>query len=124
MTNGASILVVEDDGLIVMHLTEMLEHAGYSVLSAEFSGENALARLKNPPLPDAILMDIGLCGRIDGIETARQIRALYDLPVIFLTAYSSEARIAEAKKVSPSYVLKPCLENDLVAAIECSLGRV
>jgi len=118
MGSLSSVMVVEDDGLIAMHLAEMLDHAGYAVLSTEYSGENALARLKEPPLPDVILMDIGLGGRIDGIETARRLRKRYGIPVIFLSAYSNEARIAEIKEIpSCQYILKPCLEQDIVAAI-------
>jgi len=123
MSKTHSVLVVEDDGLIAMHLSEMLEHAGYTVLSAEFTGEHALARLENPPLPDVIIMDIGLSGKMDGIQAARQIRTKYDIPVIFLTAYSSEVRIAEAKEVSSFYLFKPCLENDLETAIERALSH-
>ncbi len=107
-----------------MHLSEVLEKAGYHVSTPEFSGENVINRLKTAPHPDVILMDIGLGGNLNGIETTRQIRQLYDIPVIFLTAYSDEARIAEAKEISPyGYILKPCIEQDLVAAIEHALGR-
>jgi CheY-like chemotaxis protein len=121
---GASVLIVEDDGLIAMHLSETLEKAGYQVMSPENSGENAISRIGKGLNPDVILMDIGLSGKIDGIQTTREIRQICDIPVIFLTAYSNEARINEAKKISPyGYILKPCMEHDLVGAIEKALHR-
>ncbi len=123
MTN-VSILVVEDDGLIAMHLTEILEKVGYMVMTPEWSGENAIDRIGKGLRPDVILMDIGLSGKLDGVQTAREIRRLHDIPIIFLTAYSEEKRIGEAIDVSPyGYILKPCMEQDLVAVIERALRR-
>lgn len=122
MMTRASILIVEDDGLIAMHLCETLEKAGYHVMNPENSGENAISRIGKGLCPDVILMDIGLGGKLDGIQTSREIRQIRDIPVIFLTAYSNEGCIAEAKKISPyGYILKPCMEHDLVGAIEKAL---
>ena len=119
MSEHPSVLVVEDDGLIALHLTEMLDHAGYTVLGTEYSGENALARLQTLPLPDVILMDIALDGGIDGIETARRLRTVYDIPIIFLTACSNQTRIAELKEIaSCQFILKPCFEQEIIAAID------
>ena len=120
----ASVLIVEDDGLIAMHLSEMLERAGYCVPDPEYSGEIALDHLKTRPRPDVILMDIGLGGKLDGIETAREIRRLYNIPVIFLTAFPQEDRITEAGEDSGcGYILKPCLEEEIVAAIGKALKK-
>jgi two-component system, response regulator PdtaR len=119
---GAIILIVEDEGLIALHLTELLEKAGYRVSGPAYSGEMVLRELKTSPLPDLILMDIALAGSLDGIETARQIRQQYPIPVIFLTAYSNQNRIDEAQRVSPfGYLKKPVLEDELLAAIRKAL---
>jgi len=120
----ASILIVEDDGLIAMHMTEMLERVGYKVMAPEYSGENAVSRIRSGPIPDVILMDIGLSGEMDGIQTAQEIRKLARVPIIFLTAYSDDSRIRGARQISSyGYLLKPCMEHDLVNAIENALGR-
>jgi len=67
-------------------------------------------------------MDIGLMGSMDGIETARQIRSRYNIPVLFITAYSGEARMAEAKEVSPAgYLIKPFVEQQLLAVVRDTL---
>src|SRR5512138_3095486 len=94
------ILVVEDEGLIALHYMEMLEHAGFIVPDPLPSGEQALAYLAWAPPPDLILMDIGLAGTLNGIETAREIRRNHTIPVIFLTAYSDRNRLREMAEAS------------------------
>ena len=123
-----SILVVEDDGIIALRSQELLTRNGYHVPCPIASGEDALEYLSTSAHPNLILMDIGLMGEMDGIETARAIRKKHDIPVIFLTAYSNEHRMAEAHKISPyGYIIKPFVENDLLftiqKVIEASGGR-
>jgi two-component system, response regulator PdtaR len=119
---GETILVVEDEGLIALHLTELLEKAGFMVKEPAYSGEMVLRDLGKSPLPDLILMDIALAGKLDGIETARRIREKHPIPVIFLTAYSNQNRIEQANAVSPcGYLMKPVMEDELFKAIDRAL---
>jgi CheY-like chemotaxis protein len=114
-----SILIVEDEGLIALHLMEILTNAGYRVREPVPSGEDALGQVERVPRPDLILMDITLDGQLDGIETALRIRKRYDIPVIFLTAHSNDIIIARAKEASPGgYIIKPVIEKDLLAQVE------
>jgi len=120
---GETILIVEDEGLIALHLTELLENAGYRIAGPAYSGERVLRDIASAPLPDLILMDIALAGSLDGIETARQIRSRFPIPVIFLSAYSNQNRIDEAHAVSPyGYLTKPVMQDDLLAAIRGALA--
>jgi len=48
---GETILIVEDEGLIVLHMTELLEKAGYRLVDPAFSVETALQALGKAPLP-------------------------------------------------------------------------
>ena len=113
------ILIVEDEGLIALHLMEILTNAGYRVLEPVASGEEALRHLEERPPPDLILMDITLDGSLDGIETTRQIRKRHAIPVIFLTAHSNSQIISRAKEVSPcGYIVKPVMEKDLLEHVE------
>jgi CheY-like chemotaxis protein len=113
------ILVVEDEGLIALHYTEMLGHAGFEVPAPLPSGEAVLEYLAGAPHPDLILMDIGLAGSLNGIETARRVRRDRDIPVIFLTAYSDGSRLREMAEVSPCrHLVKPFTEQELVSAIQ------
>jgi CheY-like chemotaxis protein len=119
---GEIILVVEDEGLIAFHLTELLENAGYQVIDPTCSGEVALRTLEKSPEPDLILMDVKLGGSLDGIETARQIRQRYSIPLIFVTAYSSERLLERMREVAPEGVItKPFVREDLLALIEKTL---
>jgi CheY-like chemotaxis protein len=119
--SDTTILIVEDEGLIALHIMEILSRAGYRFPDPVSSGEEALELLERSLHPDLILMDIGLAGKIDGIETTRRIKKRFDIPVIFLTAYSNQNRIAEAEEVSPDgYLIKPFMEKDLL----CALGKV
>jgi len=118
-----SILIVEDEGIIALHLMETLINAGYRVFEPVSTGEEVLKLLEVSPQPDLILMDITLDGILDGIETARLIMQQYQIPVIFLTAHSNGSVVTKAKEVSPQgYILKPVLVEDLLQNIERVFG--
>ncbi len=68
--------------------------------------------------PDVILMDIGLAGPINGIEAARQVRALYPIPIVFMTGYVDKKHMDEAALVSNFYVTKPMEIATVLKAIE------
>jgi CheY-like chemotaxis protein len=120
-----SILIVEDDGLIALHLQELLENAGYVVPDPVPSGEDAIECVNAFPHPDLILMDITLDGKLDGIETAREIQKRFDIPVIFLTAHSEANRVARMEGVaSCGFLEKPFIQSKLISAVEKALGRI
>jgi CheY-like chemotaxis protein len=121
---GETILVVEDEGLIALHLTEILEKAGYRVLDPVYSGEMAIRALEKSPAPDLILMDIGLSGTLDGIETAQQIRQRLSVPLIFVTAYASESVLARMREVAPDgVIIKPFVDTELLDIVGKALSR-
>ena len=69
-------------------------------------------------------MDIHLASRMDGVETAGKIHVLYDLPVIYLTAYADKALLDRAKVTEPyGYVIKPYDERELHSVIEMALYK-
>jgi CheY-like chemotaxis protein len=121
---GETILVVEDEGLIALHLSEMLEKAGYRVAGPAYSGEMVVRDFGKSSLPDLILMDIALAGKLDGIETARQIRQKFPaIPLIFITAYSPERILDRMREIAPEGVLiKPFSDTDLLALVKKALS--
>ncbi len=121
---GETILVVEDEGLIALHLIELLEDAGYRVTAPSYSGEMVLRALEKSPAPDLILMDVGLAGSLDGIETARQIRQRFSIPLIFITAHTSARMLERMREVAPDgIVIKPFVRDDLLALIKKTVAR-
>jgi CheY-like chemotaxis protein len=122
---GESILVVEDEGLIALHMTEMLEKAGYRVTGPASSGEMVLSKFLIPPMPDLVLMDIALAGKLDGIETARQIRQQFPaLRLIFVTAYSPERTLERLQDLEPDgIIVKPFEDTDLLSLMKKALRR-
>ena len=117
----ASILIVDDDRLILAGLANGLEERGYVVHKAA-TGEEAVALAEASP-PDLVLMDICLPG-ISGIEAARRIQEQANVPVIFLSATDSEEVVRMAIALgSISYLVKPITITQLVPAVENALAR-
>lgn len=102
------ILIVEDEVIIAIDIQNTLKSLGYTSISIAESGELALAKIREN-CPDLVLMDIGLSGPIDGIDTALRIREINEtLPVMFLTSYSNIKMRDRADKVPHcGYLLKP-----------------
>jgi len=118
-----SVLIVEDDAIIAVHLRNILTGLGYRVSGTEATGEMAIATAVATP-PDLILMDIELAGQIDGITAAGSILAAYDVPVIFLTSYSQDILLQRAKSTGPyGYLIKPVSQRELAVTIEMVLYR-
>lgn len=118
-----SILIVEDENIVAMDLSQRLTKLGYKVVGMAPSGKRALA-LVEERAPDIILMDIHIKGNKDGIEVANNINELYQIPIIFLTAYSEDSTLARARQVRPyGYLLKPFSERELHVAIQVAIER-
>jgi len=119
----AKILVVEDENIVALEIKKRLQKLGYIVPSVASTGEDAISKVEGI-LPDLVLMDIMLKGEIDGIHAAGEIRKRFNIPVVYLTAYSDEETLQRAKLTEPyGYILKPFEENDLRTTIEIALYR-
>ena len=119
----AQILVVEDEGIVAMDVRNRLNGLGYAVSVVVSSGEEAFKKAGEVH-PDLVLMDIRLKGDMDGIEAAEQIRARFDVPVVYLTAYADDNTLQRAKVTEPfGYLLKPFEERELHTAIEIALYK-
>ena len=101
------ILIVEDEIIIALNLKKLIMRLGNYDCASVSSGEHAV-KLSKSFEPDLIFMDINLKGKINGIEAARQIRTKKDVPVVFVSAYTDEETIEEAKRTNPAvYLTKP-----------------
>ncbi len=117
------ILVVEDEGLVAQDIGSCLSRFGYQVTAIVSNGKDALKEVRKTP-PDLVLMDIILEGEWDGIETARRMRRLLDVPIVYITAYSDEQTIEKAKVTEPyGYILKPIDEKELHIVVELTVFK-
>jgi len=119
----ARILIVEDESIVAMDIRAQLRGMGHEVVGTASTGESALD-LARSLRPDLVLLDINLSGTMDGVSVAQVLRAELTLPVVFLTAFSSDAVLARAKLTDPyGYILKPFSETELRTVIEMALYR-
>ncbi len=119
----ASILIVEDDGILALHLQESIARSGYNVVGPVATGEEAVNVIRRSPV-DLVLMDIELAGIMNGIVAAGVIADAVDIPIIFLTGFSQDPLLQQAKIVAPyGYLIKPVPEREMVATIEMALHR-
>jgi len=119
----AKVLVVEDEAIVAMDLRRALEGFGYQVPAIATCGIEAI-EMARKFRPDIVLMDIRLEGQMDGIDVAHKLNGSWDVPVVFLTAYSNETTLQRAKQAQPfGFLLKPFQERELRSAVEVALYK-
>jgi AmiR/NasT family two-component response regulator len=119
----ATILIVEDEVSEAMELQGRLNAMGYQVVGIAPSGEQAIETAGRAK-PDLVLMDVALPGEVDGLEAARTIGDRFGIPVIFVTACADDEFLERAKWTYPlAYIVTPCSERQLRAAIEIGLFK-
>jgi two-component system response regulator RegX3 len=117
----ATVLVVEDEDSFVDALTVGLKREGFRVQVAR-DGAEAL-ELFDLVEPDLVLLDLML-PRISGVDVCRQLRARSSVPIIMVTAKSSEIDTVVGLEVgADDYVSKPYRLRELVARMRAALRR-
>jgi two-component system, cell cycle sensor histidine kinase and response regulator CckA len=120
---AATILIVEDERIVAMDVKAMLEELGYQVPAIVANGAAAIEAVGQAQ-PDLVLMDIRLQGSIDGVEAAAAIRAIADVPIIFLTAHADPDTRERVRALAPyGYLIKPFDEHMLAVTLETALAR-
>jgi AmiR/NasT family two-component response regulator len=119
---GLRVLVVEDEALIRLDLTEMLTEEGYTVAGEAGDGEQAVV-LARELRPDLVIMDVKM-PKVDGIAAATSIVDERIAPVVMLTAFSQRDLIEQARDAGAmAYLVKPFARHELVPAIELAVSR-
>lgn len=120
---SAKILIVEDESLVALEIASVLKKEGYFITGTVASAEDAFREIERD-VPDLVFMDINIDGSIDGVEASRRIQAIYDIPVVFLTAYSDKSTIDAAIETSPAgYLIKPFKRQELYAAVTLGISK-
>ncbi len=121
MLEGRSILLVDDEAIVAADEADVIRRYGYTVATVH-SGPQAIKTISQGQQVDLILMDINLGRGMDGVETAREILQLRELPIVFLTHYADEAVLKRVRTVTRyGYVLKSAGEFALMQAITIAL---
>ena len=119
---GKRVLVVDDDVKTVELVKLYLDRDGYRVLSA-YDGVEAL-RLARESHPDLIVLDLMLPG-IDGLELCSMLRDESDVPIIMLTAKTTDQdKLTGLNLGADDYVTKPFSPRELAARVRVILRRL
>jgi DNA-binding response OmpR family regulator len=117
-----TILVVDDETTLRETLVEALELEGYRAVPAA-DGREALVRFRADQ-PDLVLLDLML-PELSGVEVCRILRAESQVPIIMLTARTTEVdRVSGLDLGADDYVTKPFSLRELLARIRAQLRRV
>jgi response regulator NasT len=121
VTRG-SILVVDDDRLVLATVVHGLEQAGYRVIDAD-NGDDAIL-LAREHRPELALLDIRMEGK-SGFDVAQTLRDAYGIPFMFLSAFADEATLAQVQALGAlDYLIKPLDVGQIVPSVAAAFARL
>jgi DNA-binding NarL/FixJ family response regulator len=111
-------LIVDDEFLIAFDLESSMRELGFDVCTVASNERDAIELAKSQP-PDVVVMDVYLGGTRAGIETARWLREVCDVPIVFVTAHSDADTLERIHTVMPSapVLSKPVYQEILANAV-------
>lgn len=116
------VLVIDDEKAIADIIKFNLEQEGYTVDTA-YDGEEGINKI-HTWLPELVLLDI-MMPKKDGFQVLKEIRALYNFPVIMLTAKEAEVdKVLGLELGADDYIVKPFSMRELVARVKANFRRV
>lgn len=121
-TPKGTILVVDDDRLVLATLANGLVQAGYDVIDAD-NGDDAIL-LAREHRPDLALLDIRMQGK-SGFDVAAYLREYCRIPFMFLSAFSDDQTVAQVNALGAvAYLVKPLDIGQILPVVETALERV
>lgn len=118
MSPETCVLIVDDEHLIALSLSLVLEEMGIVVCGTAATAVKAVELAKRHR-PSIILMDVRLKGEEDGVDAALAIHEVFEASVIFITGSREPETVARIRKDHPAAILfKPILPVHLHEAIE------
>ena len=119
---GRTILVCDDDRLVLLSITTALRQAAYQVVETD-NGDDAIL-LARQHRPDLAILDIAMDGKT-GLDVAAYMRDYVDLPFIFLSAYGGEEEIERGLSFGAiDYLVKPIETSRLLERLEKALATI
>lgn len=121
--NNARIMIVEDEQIVAKDIQSSLRNLGYLVVAIARRGEEVVLKAAEFS-PNLVLMDIRLRGEISGLDAALELQKSFNIPIVYLTAYSDKKTLDKAKLSKPyGFIIKPFAEHDLYTAVELALHK-
>jgi two-component system, response regulator PdtaR len=118
MKSAPKVLIVEDEWLIAEYYRIVIEHLGYEICGIATNAADAVSLVRKEK-PAAVIMDVRLSGDRDGVDAAREIYKIRELPVIYVTASREPQTSLRIKEDHPAEVLtKPVTQVHLEAALK------
>ena len=118
------VLIVEDEMIVAKDISYYLEELGCEVCGLLMEGEQVLPFLEKE-VPDIILMDIMLKGKLDGVSTVHLLRKHYTIPIIYLTANTDDQSFEMAKATKPfAFIEKPFKKKILKRTFELLIEQI
>lgn len=115
------VLVIEDEGAIARYLVDLLQALNYDTCPPAASGTVGL-RTAEAERPDVAIVDIGLLGDMDGIQTVETLRDRFGIPSIFLSGTIDGAVLARARTVNPlGFIQKPFMPREVELAMAAAM---
>jgi len=112
---GARVLIIEDEAIIALHIRTIVEEMGHEVIGVAQTRSEAV-NLGTEARPDLVLADISLADGSSGIDAVKDLLAVMDVPVIFITAFPE--RLLTGARPEPTYlVTKPFISETVAATI-------
>ena len=120
--NKLRILVVDDEAILRLDLSEMLAERGHDIVGEADNGGDAVTMARTLK-PDLVIMDVKMPG-MSGLEASKIIADEQIAPVLLLTAYSQRDVVEQATDSGVmAYLVKPIREEELTPAIEIAINR-
>jgi DNA-binding NarL/FixJ family response regulator len=116
---GRRVLIVEDETLFAMGLAIDMQALGFDTCDLAATGQDAfLKAMENEP--DIVMMDVNLEGGREGIEAARWLREVCEIPVVFITAYTDHDTVARIHEQAPGapVIAKSLYRGHLAKAVK------
>lgn len=121
--NKTKILLIEDEPPINKLITDYLSTHDYEVLPF-YDGPEALKHIKQNGLPHLALIDLMLPG-MHGFEVSTKLKAMGDVPIIFVTAINDTETIVQGlKRYADDFIVKPFELRELEARVQTVLSRI
>jgi putative nucleotidyltransferase with HDIG domain len=123
MKTTLNILIVEDETFLAQHLEATVQEFNDGQVFIATDAQQAIDIALNNEV-DFILMDIVLPGHIDGIEAAKEIQKVKNIPIVYLTAHQNGDFLERLSKTEPfGYILKPVQPLELKAVLSIATQK-